>query len=113
MNPVSAKSQIRPAALKQRLDSGERLPILDVREPDELKICSLGNTINIPMSQLADRVAELEKYKASNLIVMCRSGGRSLRCADFLLTQGFEHVINLDGGILAWSDEVDPSIPKY
>jgi rhodanese-related sulfurtransferase len=113
MDPVSAKTEIRPAALKKRLDSGEKLPILDVREPDELKVCQLKDTVNIPMSQINDRVGELSQYKDKTLVVMCRSGGRSSRVADFLLSQGFKDVINLDGGILAWSDEVDPSVQKY
>ena len=113
MEPASAKAEIRPAALKKRLDSGEKLPIVDVREPDELKVCQLKDTLNIPMSQLNDRVSELSDYKAGPLVVMCRSGGRSARCADFLRSQGFKDVINLDGGILAWSDEVDPSVQKY
>ena len=113
MEPVSAKSQLRPAALKQRLDSGEKLPIVDVREPDELNVCHLEGTINIPMSQLSDRVGELSQFKDVPLVIMCKSGGRSNRCSDFLLAQGFKSVINLDGGILAWSDEVDPSVQKY
>ena len=113
MDPVSAKTEIRPSALKKRLDTGEKLPILDVREPDELKICQLKDTLNIPMSQLNDRVGELSQYKDNPLVVMCRSGGRSSRCADFLRSQGFKEVINLDGGILAWSDEVDQSVQKY
>jgi adenylyltransferase/sulfurtransferase len=113
MDTVSAKSELRPAALKKRLDSGEKLPIVDVREPDELQICQLKNTINIPMSQLSDRVDELNQYKDGPLVIMCRSGGRSNRCADLLVSRGFQSVINLDGGILAWSDEVDPTIQKY
>jgi adenylyltransferase/sulfurtransferase len=113
MDPVSAKTEIRPAALKKRLDTGEKLTILDVREPDELKMSQLASTVNIPMSQLTERVGELKQYKESPIVVMCKAGGRSSRCADFLRAQGFKEVINLDGGILAWSDEVDPSVLKY
>jgi rhodanese-related sulfurtransferase len=106
-------SDLRPAAVHKRLQAGEKLPILDVREDDEVRVSQLQDTINIPMSQLQARVGELNAYKEGPLVVMCKVGGRSTRCADFLRAQGFKGVINMDGGILAWSDEVDPSIPKY
>ncbi|HEY9754123.1 MAG TPA: rhodanese-like domain-containing protein [Oculatellaceae cyanobacterium] len=106
-------SDLRPAAVSKRLQSGEKLPILDVREDDEVRVSRLNDTINIPMSQLQARVGELDAYKEGPLVVMCKVGGRSSRCADFLRAQGFKGVINMDGGISAWSDEVDSSIPKY
>lgn len=113
MDQSGTKADIRPAALKKLLDAGEKVPILDVREPAELSVARLTDTIDIPMSQLSNRVGELDEYKESKLVVMCRSGGRSARCVDFLRSQGFKNVLNLDGGILAWSDEVDRTIPKY
>jgi adenylyltransferase/sulfurtransferase len=99
--------------LQKRLQTGEKVPILDVREPDELNVCQLKDTINIPMSQLGARVDELQAHKGGPLVVMCKAGGRSRRCVDFLRSLGFKDVINLDGGILAWSDEVDSSVQKY
>jgi adenylyltransferase/sulfurtransferase len=113
MDPTSTKADIRPAALKKLMDAGEKVTILDVREGPELAAARLKDTIDIPMSELGQRVGELSNYKEAKLVVMCRLGGRSTRCADFLRSQGFKNVLNLDGGISAWSDEVDQSVPKY
>ena|ERR1700735_3891842 len=113
MDPTGTKTEIKPAAVKKLMDSGEKVTILDVREPAELAVARLKDTIDIPMSELGQRWAELDKYKDVQLVVMCKVGGRSARCADFLRSQGFKHVLNMDGGILAWTDEVDQSVPKY
>lgn len=113
MNYRVAVKEIGAMELKKRLDSGEAVAILDVREPHELAICKLANTFHIPVGALMDRMTELEPYKDRELIVYCRSGGRSARAAAFLGQQGFKSVYNLHGGILAWSDEVDPTVTKY
>jgi len=113
MDPTGTKTEIKPAALKKLMDTGEKVTILDVREPAELAVARIKDTVDIPMSELGQRVGELTNYKEANLVVMCKVGGRSARCADFLRSQGFKHVLNMDGGILAWSDEVDHSVPKY
>lgn len=84
--------------------------ILDVREPNELKRASVAGALHIPMREVPSRLAELPKDKA--ILVMCHHGGRSQAVADFLLPHGF-HVENIAGGINAWSDEVDMSVPKY
>lgn len=105
-------AQITVKDLKKRLDAGEDVFILDIREPHELAIASIAHTAHIPMGELAQRVSELEPQKSREMVVMCRSGARSQRCADFLQAQGYQPV-NLKGGILAWSDEVDPSVQKY
>ena len=109
--------EMTPTALKTKADNGDHLIVLDVREPDELLIAKLEfpNQVNlhIPMRQLADRLSELIDYKEKVLVVYCRSGGRSGRCVQFLQGQGFNQVFNLTGGILSWSDTVDPSIVKY
>lgn len=85
--------------------------LLDVREPHELEIASLPGTLNIPMAELPARLDDLER--ASTIVVICRSGARSMRVAEFLSANGFGSVYNLKGGINAWSVEVDPTIPRY
>lgn len=104
-------AQVSARDLKARLDAGERPAILDVREPWELAIAQLPGVIHIPMDELARRVPELDA--ARETVVMCRSGGRSMQAALFLESRGFQRVANLEGGILAWSRDVDPSIATY
>lgn len=103
--------EIGPQELKRRLDSGQTLQVLDVREPWECAIACLPGSINIPLSDIPRRLRELDI--ASELIVMCKVGGRSRRAAEFLLAQGFERVANLAGGIDAWTREIDPGLPSY
>lgn len=110
---LEAKTEITPKELKNALDAGEQVALLDVRELHELAICALEYNIHIPMGELVKRQDELKNLKGQNLVVYCRSGGRSGRCADFLRGQGFKNVLNLTGGILAWSDEVDSTVQKY
>jgi adenylyltransferase/sulfurtransferase len=108
--------EISAVGLKQRLDKGDPLVILDVREPHELEICRIcqaDRQINIPLSDLPNRVGELAPHKQEDIVVYCRSGGRSASAAGFLLSQGFKVVINLKGGILSWADDVDNSLTKY
>jgi adenylyltransferase/sulfurtransferase len=102
--------EITPTELKQKLDAGEDLFILDVREPHEFQICHLDGHL-IPLGDLPKRVNELDS--ARNIIAHCRSGVRSAKAVSFLQQAGFRKVWNLKGGILAWSDEVDPTVPKY
>ena len=108
----TAYAEITPADLKKRLDSGEKLPLVDVREPHELAICQLPGNVHIPMGELQARIDELASYKPSDIIIYCRSGGRSAQCVQFMRRLGFK-AINLAGGILAWSDDVDPTVVKY
>lgn len=105
-------AEITPVDLKKKLDSGAGTTILDIREPHELEICKLDGVIHIPMGQLAQRVGELDGYKDRELVVYCRSGGRSARCVQFLRQHGF-NALNLAGGILRWSEEVDPTVTQY
>jgi molybdopterin/thiamine biosynthesis adenylyltransferase/rhodanese-related sulfurtransferase len=102
--------EITPKELKARLDKGDDLYILDVREPHEYQICNLGGHL-IPLGELSRRAAELDSSK--EIVAHCRSGKRSADAVDFLRKAGFKKIWNLKGGILAWSDEVDPSVPKY
>jgi len=108
-SPVSI-SEITVKELKRRLDAGDDLFVLDVREPHEHKAANIGGTL-IPLGQLPARMGELDA--AREIIVYCRTGNRSARAAEFLQDSGFEKVSSLKGGIHAWSSEIDPSVPKY
>ena len=96
--------------LKRRRDAGESFLLLDVRETWEAQTASIGGKL-IPQNEIPLRLAELDP--AQEIIVHCRSGARSQRTAEFLQQNGFQRVANLAGGILAWSDQIDPSVPKY
>ncbi len=102
--------EITPREMKSRLDHGDDLFILDVREPHEYQICNLKGHL-IPLGELPRRVHELDSSR--EIIAHCRSGKRSAEAVDFLRKAGFRKILNLKGGILAWSDEVDPTVPKY
>jgi len=102
--------EITSKDLKARLDRGDDLYILDVREPHEYQICNLHGHL-IPLGELPRRVHELDSSK--EIVAHCRSGKRSADAVQFLQRAGFRKIWNLKGGILAWSDEVDPTIPKY
>ena len=102
--------EITPRELKSRLDRGDDLFILDVREPQEYRICHLNGRL-IPLGEIPQRVGELDRSR--EIVVHCRSGKRSADAVEFLQRAGFQKIWNLKGGILAWSDEVDPTVPKY
>jgi len=96
----------------QRRSAGAEMTLLDVREDWEVALAPAPTEfLHIPMGQIADRIGELDPAKET--VVICRSGGRSMQVAHFLEQQKFTSVANLDGGILAWSRELDPSIPTY
>jgi adenylyltransferase/sulfurtransferase len=96
--------------LKRRLDAGDDVFVLDVREPHERDICHIGGEL-IPMRQIPARASELDS--ARDIVVYCRTGVRSAQVVEFLRGAGFKRVWNLRGGIHAWADEIDPDIPKY
>jgi sulfur-carrier protein adenylyltransferase/sulfurtransferase len=102
--------EMTPRELKARLDRGDDLYILDVREPHEYQICNIKGHL-LPLGELPRRVHELDSSR--EIVAHCRSGKRSAEAVDFLRKAGFRKIHNLKGGILAWSDEVDPSVPKY
>ncbi len=97
--------------LERKIKSNERPYMLDVREPFERDICKLTDDKNIPLKDLETRFSELDKTK--EIVIYCRSGGRSQQACTYLESQGFTNVINLTGGVLAWSDYIDPTMPKY
>ena len=96
--------------LKRRLDAKDDLFVLDVREPHEYLICNLSGHL-IPLGDLPKRVHELDSSR--EIVAHCRSGVRSAKAVDFLRQAGFKKVHNLQGGILAWADKIDPKMPKY
>lgn len=108
--PATQVPELTPREVKGRLDRKDDLFILDVREPHEYQICNLHGHL-IPLGELPRRVHELDSSR--EIVVHCRSGKRSAEAVEFLHKAGFRKIWNLKGGILAWSDEVDPSIPKY
>ena len=102
--------QMTVRELKQRMDAGEEVYILDVREPYEYQIANIGGTL-IPLNDVPRRMTEIDPRQ--EIVVQCRSGARSQRVAEFLKQNGYERVANLAGGILAWSDQIDPTVQKY
>ncbi|EMO53856.1 rhodanese-like domain-containing protein [Leptospira noguchii] len=109
-----------PKELKSRLDLRETAKdsfyLLDVRNPNEVDICTIkGTDLLIPVGELSNRFAEIDSWKQSgkDVIVYCRSGGRSAMACEMLKQFGFSKVYNVEGGILLYSDEVDSSIMKY
>jgi adenylyltransferase/sulfurtransferase len=108
---VDAEWEIEPAALRQRMDNGNDVFLLDVRNPDEFAICRIDGAKLIPLPQLLEGMHQLDS--ARDVAVYCHSGIRSAQAVNFLRSVGFSRVKNLRGGIDAWSREVDPSVPRY
>jgi adenylyltransferase/sulfurtransferase len=108
---VNHATEITAIELKQRLDRGDTLKIVDVREPNEYQINRIPGSELIPLGDVPKRYQELNKD--DEIVVHCKMGGRSAKAADFLRSVGFTKVLNLKGGILDWVDKVDPSQPKY
>ena len=108
---VNHATEITAVELKQRLDRGDKLKIVDVREPNEYQINRIQGSQLIPLGDVPQRYQELDKN--DEIVVQCKMGSRSAKAADFLRSVGFTKVLNLKGGILDWIDTVDPSQPKY
>ncbi len=109
---VDGIPQVSVQELKRKLDNKENIFVLDVREPHEYQIANLGAPL-IPVGSIESRISELASHKNDEVIVHCRSGARSQKAALALKAAGFTNVSNLAGGILAWADKIDPSMPKY
>lgn len=103
--------EITPVELKKRLDAGDDVVIVDVREPNEYQINRIPGSVLIPLGELPRRYQELDPER--EIVLQCKMGGRSAKAQDFLRTVGFGKTKNLRGGILSWIDQVDPSQPKY
>lgn len=102
---------ISPATLRERLDAGEDLCLLDVREARELAICSIPGSVSIPLGELSRRSADLDPSRPT--VCICHHGVRSARAASMLERAGFREVLNLSGGVDRWAAEVEPSMRRY
>ncbi|HTH53315.1 MAG TPA: rhodanese-like domain-containing protein, partial [Edaphobacter sp.] len=109
---VDGIPQISVQDLKRKLDAKENIFVLDVREPHEYQIVNIGAPL-IPLGTIESRIAELADRKNDEIVVHCKSGARSQKAALALKAAGFTNVNNLSGGILAWAEKIDPSLPKY
>lgn len=104
--------EISVQELKAKKDAGEDFFLLDVREQHEYYISNIDGLL-IPLGDLPNRVSEIEDQRDKEVVVMCRSGGRSAKACEFLTSQGFSNVTNLVGGVNKWAEEIDPSLPVY
>ncbi len=105
--------QIRPEDVKAKLDAGEPVYLLDVRQPEEHAYCRLPGSHLIPLGELPSRAGEVDPPAGSAVVVYCHHGVRSLSGAAILRQFGHETVYSLAGGIDAWSARIDPSVPRY
>jgi adenylyltransferase/sulfurtransferase len=109
--PAFGGTDISPEQLKKRIDAGENLFVLDVRNPNEFAICRIPGTVLLPLPELPQRFSEVPKDR--EVIVHCKSGMRSAKAIEFLKGQGYTKLVNLTGGIAAWAEKVDPGMPRY
>ncbi len=105
--------EITCQAVQARLAANEPFSFVDCREPDECAIAKIAGANLIPMSALAERVAELEAHKSGPVVVHCHHGGRSLRVVRWLRSQGYAQALSMAGGIDEWSQTIDPTVPRY
>ena len=103
--------QISATALRDKLQNNPRPFLLDVREPHEFRYARIEGSTLVPLNQIPERLQELDRSR--EIVVICHHGVRSQQAAFFLEHQGFERILNLTGGIDAWSRECDPSVPRY
>jgi sulfur-carrier protein adenylyltransferase/sulfurtransferase len=108
---VETSGDIEPTEVKEKIDRGDDFVLIDVREPHEYQICNIPYAKLIPLGELPKRVNELNT--TDEIVAHCKSGVRSAKAVEFLKQAGFKRIRNMKGGILAWSDKVDPSVPKY
>jgi adenylyltransferase/sulfurtransferase len=106
-----AEGEIEVTEVKAKLDRGDDFVLIDVREPHEYQICNIPAAKLIPLGEVGKRLGELDPE--ADIVIHCKSGMRSARACGILRAAGFQHVRNMKGGILAWSDQVDRSVPKY
>ena len=107
----TSATEIEPIEVKAKLDRGDKFTLVDVREVFEYQICSIPTAKLIPLGDVPKRLGELDRD--AEIVVHCKGGVRSAKAQGILLEAGFKNVLNMKGGILAWSDKVDPTVPKY
>jgi adenylyltransferase/sulfurtransferase len=108
---LEAAGVIDVVEVKRKLDRGDEFTLIDVREPHEYQIARIPGARLIPLGELPKRLSELDRD--ADIVAHCKSGARSQKAVDLLKQNGFTKVRNMTGGILAWSDKVDPTVPKY
>ena len=108
---VSTSGEIDAVELKAKLDRGDDFKLIDVREPHEFQICRIPGSTLIPLGELPKHLNELDP--SAEYVMHCKMGGRSAKAVDLMRQSGFQNVRNMTGGITAWSDKVDPTVPKY
>ena len=111
--PAKTVPEIGPHELRQRLEAGEELLLLDVREEFEVELARISGARVIPLGQVEAALGDLEPWRERPIVIHCHHGGRSRQACELLLSKGFSRVDNLAGGIDAWSLEIDPSVPRY
>jgi len=104
-------SEMSPHQLKRKIDAGEPFELIDVREPFEYEIARIDGAKLIPLGEISERLNELSGERP--IVVHCHTGKRSAQAVRLLRQRGFANVYNLEGGIDAWSDQIDPNVPKY
>jgi rhodanese-related sulfurtransferase len=104
--------EISPSEVKRKLDAGEPLRLIDVREPEEYRICRIDGAVLLPMRSIPEHLQELNN-DGPEIVVLCHHGVRSLSVVDWLRRQGVENCRSLAGGIDRWSLEIDPTVPRY
>lgn len=109
--PKGAAGETTVEELKKRMDRGDNILVLDVRNPNEFQICRIPGTVLLPLPELAQRFKEVPRDR--EVLVHCKSGMRSAKAVQFLKENGYTNVANIQGGIQAWAERVDPSMPKY
>ena len=112
-SPHASPIEIDCRSVHGKLQAGESFLLLDCRESDEHQFVNIPQARLLPMSELAQRVGELEPHRGDEIVVHCHHGGRSLRVAMWLRQQGFAKAQSMAGGIDQWAQEIDPSLPRY
>lgn len=111
MDPMSTRGRITARELSQRLQQGDDLLLVDVREADELAIARFPHALHIPLATVPLRLAELPTDRT--IVLACHHGGRSMQALQFLKARGYTALLNLEGGIDAWSRDVDRAVARY